>query len=278
MYKTDIQDLIKERHSTRAYSDQAISDDTWEELLTYAKTFDNQYYRFDMIRYELEEGRKLATYGFIKNAKNFIAGIGLKTISHDNEIAIQFGYDFEHIILKATDLGLSTCWMAMSYNVEQINKALQVTSSEQVVMLSPLGFSAKETVFQRFTRKAIKADQRKPFNELFYRNDFDHPITDQEVGHYELPLQLLRLGPSAGNAQPWRVILTKGQLDFYVRPKKMYKDRKDQRIDLSYNDMGIAKYHFELGAEIQNIEGSFMVDDDLINLEGYSYSYVLDKH
>ena len=67
------------------------------------------------IRRYYDDGSRLGTYGMIKNAKTFIVAIAKKSLGEDLMRAVDFGYDFEKIVLKATDLGLDT--RITSYNV-----------------------------------------------------------------------------------------------------------------------------------------------------------------
>ena len=51
----------------------------------------------------------MAHYGKFENVKNYIAIVGNK---NDQEKA---GYYGEKIVLKCPELGLNTCWVAMTY-------------------------------------------------------------------------------------------------------------------------------------------------------------------
>jgi len=53
--------------------------------------------------------------------------------------------------------------------------------------------SVRETMM----RKAIKADERLPFEELFFRGTFDTPLTMDRAGKLAIPLEMVRLAPSA---------------------------------------------------------------------------------
>ncbi len=66
---------------------------------------------------------------------------------------------------------------------------------------------------------------------------------------YADPLEILRLGPSASNRQPWRVVKESGMdiFHFYLGRSRGY-DRLIKAVDLQRIDMGIAMSHFELTA------------------------------
>lgn len=258
MYETAIEDLITKRYSTRKYNDLVIDEAVRQKLSAFAKERDGSDYRFEVVDYSMVTDKKITTYGLIKNAKSFIVGIGNKSLSTDTLKAIDFGYDFEEIILKATDLGLKTCWMGMSYSEDKLKEILGVTQEERIVMASPIGYSSDRfSMKEKLTRKMIKADQRLPFEEIFYEGDFGKPLVSIKEDGYQKALEMVRLAPSAGNAQPWRIIKKDGRLDFYGVGKKLYDTMKDKRIDFTHNDMGIAKLHFQLIADQYGIEGEW---------------------
>lgn len=274
-YINDIENLIKKRRSTRKYNDKNVEKNLKEELLTYAKSFECEQYRFAIVDYTMVEGEKLTTYGLIKNAKTLLIAIGSNTLSTDLQGAINFGYDFEHIILKATDLGLDTCWLGMSYNNKKLSNITSIKDNENIIMASPIGYGDKMGSVERLTRFVIKADKRIEADKLFFDKEFDNPIKNYLNNDYKKVLEMVRLAPSAGNAQPWRIVQTESGYDFYVVPKKYYENLKNKRIDFSYNDMGIAKMHFELGANKYNLKGKWITKDNSpISGKRYAFSWV----
>jgi hypothetical protein len=70
-------------------------------------------------------------------------------------------------------------------------------------------------------RAVISADKRKAWNDLFF--DADHtPLTEMLAGAYAVPLEMVRLGPSASNKQPWRIIRDRDRFDFFLSHTKGY--------------------------------------------------------
>jgi nitroreductase len=67
---------------------------------------------------------------------------------------------------------------------------------------------------------------------------------------------MLRLAPSAINIQPWRVVKTDEGYDFYAVKSKL-SDKDGKKIDITYNDIGIAKYHFESTLKEDEILGKW---------------------
>lgn len=273
MYQQDIEQLIKERISVRNYADQQASSKQVEDLMAFAKSLETPHYRFEMVDFEVGSKERLATYGFIKNAKKYLVGIGSGAMATEKNLAIQFGYDFEKIVLKATDLGLATCWIGASYKEKEILTLVEGKEGERVLMLTPIGLKASKHLGERIIRGAIKADKRKDFGDLFFKNALDQPLKKDPSNPYHELLDLVRLAPSAGNVQPWRVVEHEIGYDFYARGAKMYENMKDKRISLTHNDMGIAKLHFELGARRHGMTGSWVIKDQLGKEEKGDYCY-----
>lgn len=69
--------------------------------------------------------------------------------------------------------------------------------------LAPL--AAKRSLTEILMRSTMKSTSRKEWKELFYQADFHTPLTQELADAYAQPLEMVRLAPSAKNAQPWRV-------------------------------------------------------------------------
>lgn len=277
MYKNDIEDLITRRMSTRTYSDKMVNEEDREALLEFTRPLECDLYRFAIVDYAMSEGKKLNTYGLIRNAKTLLVAIGRRSLARDNKAAVDFGYDFEKIILKATDLGIDTCWMGMSYKEDALRELAGVGNDERIVMASPIGYSKGDNILDKLTRYSIKAHKRLSFESIFSHGKIGVPLTELKDERYRICLEMLRRSPSAGNAQPWRVVQTEGGFDFYSKAKKIYDNLKDKRIDFTYNDMGIAKCHFELTALKYNLKGSWYKKEDVLESEfKYVYSYKIE--
>lgn len=277
MYKNDIETLISKRLSTRTYSDRLVDQKDKEALLTFTKPLECDLYRFAIVEYAMSEGKRLNTYGLIRNAKTLLVGIGRQSLATNNKGAVDFGYDFEQIILKATDLGIDTCWMGMSYKEEALRNLAGVGQDERIVMATPIGYSKGDKILDKLTRYSIKAHKRLRFEAVFSDGKIGEPLLTLSDERYRICLEMLRRSPSAGNAQPWRVVQTSDGFDFYAKPKKLYENLKDKRIDFTYNDMGIAKCHFQLTAQKYGLKGQWYKKVDIEESEyKYVYSYKIE--
>lgn len=120
-------------------------------------------------------------------------------------------------------------------------------------------------------RKAIKADERLPFEELFFDGSFDVPLTKDIAGRLAEPLEMVRLAPSAVNKQPWRVVVADNTAHFYLKRSKGFGH--DGKLDMQMIDMGIALFHFAITAMENNLSTSFVQDDPQLAL-GSEVEYV----
>ena len=260
-FNKSVVDLIKIRRSVRTYDTTKKIErekiDLLKDVLEERKT-DN--YRFELVEFhELKDKKeKLGTYGFIKGAFYFLIGIIREGSTDRKSLSLAFGQDFEKIILKATDLELGTCWMVSTYNKNQLMKKISLDENEHIVIVSPLGYSTNKRLVEKFMRWVPKSNKRKPWRDLFFINNLETPLTEQKAKEYKVPLEMLRLAPSAANTQPWRVVKIKKNFDLYI-----VRDSRGDRhkIDCNINDAGIAMSHFELTANELGLKGRWEKDE-----------------
>jgi len=125
--------------------------------------------------------------------------------------------------------------------------------------VSPLGYPAKKmSLRESLMRKGIKADERVSFESIVYRNDFAQSMTSKIAGKLFLPLEMVRLAPSAVNKQPWRMVVTNDAVHFYLQ---RFKNFTGGKLDMQKIDIGIALCHFELMANELGICTKFVIAD-----------------
>ena len=66
------------------------------------------------------------------------------------------------------------------------------------------------------------SDGRLAWERLFFDQAFGTPLTREAAGEYATPLEMVRLGPSASNKQPWRIVREGGAWHFYVQRNRYY--------------------------------------------------------
>jgi hypothetical protein len=274
-FSKSVIDLIQERTSWRTYFPELL-DSKFKNMLTrllksneIRSPFDSgsEKCRFELIsvpEFDPEEQKQLGTHGMISGAQEFIVGASTKS-EHYKE---NFGYLLEMIILKATDLGLGTCWLGGTFNRTIFSTKINCQDGEVVPAITPIGYPAKRRTREKIIRRVVRAKSRKPWSDIFFMKNFQSPLTEQDLGEFKTVLEMVRLGPSAGNKQPWRIIKDDDFFHLYVKyPEgKMAVYRPFVRLD-----MGIATCHFDLVTKELDIKGEWRFDEPAIESQGLKY-------
>lgn len=256
-FQKSIIELIKTRTSSRSYDERELDAASLQELKGYIEEINQQKQikaRFQLVQNnstDAGKSKKLGTYGFISGAHSFLVGIADK----DEKDTVTFGYLFEKIVLCTTDLGIQTCWLGGTFKKGDFEQNVSLSGNEIIPIVSPIGYKKeKPRAFESAMRAVIGADKRKPWSELFYETDGSVPLTENSAAQYAVPLEMVRLGPSASNKQPWRVVRGENAFHFFLCRTKGYGVAG---FDIQKNDCGIAKCHFELSANELGLKGSW---------------------
>ena len=255
-----IPDLILHRRSVRTFREAPLAPETAMRLLSYAVRAGNPYgipVGFRLLDAK-EHGLSSAV---IVGERTWIAG-KVRRVPHAEEA---FGYTFENVLLQALSMGAGSCWMAGTMNRSAFEKAMDLGADEVMPCVSPLGEPAeKMSLREAMMRRAIRADDRLPFGELFFDGDFGRPRTADAARPLDRILELVRRAPSAVNRQPWRAVVGDGRVHFFERRSKGYTDGTGW--DLQKVDLGIALSHFAAGLKAEGIEGRLDLNDPGLSL------------
>ncbi len=260
-FSRSIIEIIKERSSRRSYTPQPVEAEKLQALgdffLALKGPFgaEARFLILDTTGWGEGKINALGTYGTIQGARLFLAGI-IRRGEHDME---DFGHQFEKIILRATDLGLGTCWIGGIFNRTRFADKAGIREDEVLPAVSPLGYATqKRSVADSIVRWSAGSRNRRPWCQLFFHGSFEVTLLPGEAERYADPLEMLRLGPSASNRQPWRVVKESGRdiFHFYLRRSRGY-DRLIKAVDLQRIDIGIAMSHFELTARELGLGGQW---------------------
>ena len=195
---------------------------------------------------------KLGTYGIIKGARSYLVG----RVRKGPQAMVDYGFAFEWAILQATALGLGTCWLGGTLKRSAFGRAVGAGEDELIPAVSPVGRpKTKRRVLDRVMRWGAGSARRKDPAALFFAGDFDTPADLAALGDRDRVLQMVRLGPSASNKQPWRVVIgPDGQrFDLFIQRNAGYGLLGD--VDLQRIDAGIAACHFQLAARALQLPG-----------------------
>ena len=269
-------DVIKKRISCRTYKNCPLQDSDRQKLkdfllATVGGPFGNKM-RFqivDLAAKEQDEIKTLGAYGFIKGAKVFIVG----AVAKGDWAMEDYGYGLERIVLEATSLGLGTCWLGGTFNRSASASRIGKRDDEVVPAITPVGYPEdRKSIMDRAVRFIAKSHSRKAWEELFFHGDDRSPLQRNVAGPYAPALECVRIGPSASNRQPWRIVKDKGEkfFHFYIRRTpgygKIFPD-----VSLQDIDMGIAMCHFEVAAQEIGRKGGWQRMPDAPPQRGLEY-------
>lgn len=200
--------LMKERHSVRQYSDKKIDGDVKTKLDTYVASINEESGLSMQIFYNEPNcfNSMLAHYGKFSNVKNYIAIVGKK---EEQEKA---GYYGEKLVLKCEELGLNTCWVALTHG--KVN--VQTKPQQKLLILIALGYGTNTGV----------AHKSKPIKELCKEDAYPE--------WFMKGMEAVSLAPTAMNQQKFMFEIKNGQV--YAKALRGF---------YSKIDLGIVKYHFE---------------------------------
>ena len=201
-------DLMKERHSVRQYSDKKIEGDVKSKLNKYVASINEESGLSMQIFYNEPNcfNSMLTHYGKFSNVKNYIAIVGKK---EEQEKA---GYYGEKLVLKCQELGLNTCWVALTHG--KVN--VQTKPQQKLLILIALGYGTNTGV----------AHKSKPIKELCKEDAYPE--------WFMKGMEAVSLAPTAMNQQKFLFEMKNGQV--YAKALMGF---------YSKIDLGIVKYHFE---------------------------------
>ena len=217
-----ILEAIDARHSVRAYLDQPIEKNIRWQLDDFVKKCNQESGLNILIRYDDPDGfdSRLAHYGHFRNVKNYIVLSGKKRADFE----YLCGYFGERIVLFAQQLGLNTCWAALTFNKKTVKKLLP--SGETLCMVISLGYGEDQGVVRK--SKTVQ--------------DVTESVPD--LPWFQEGIVAALKAPTAVNQQKFQFALKNGEPIVRVKGLGAYT-----KVDL-----GIVAYHFEAasGRKVQH--------------------------
>ena len=183
------------------------------------------------------------SYGLFVGVQNYIAMIGSKELPERMEKVGRFG---EKIILEATAMGLSSCWVGTSYDKKAATTLCRANDTLDCVIA--IGYSDKKHSLKERMMEYGMHRQNKAKKTL---TEAENPVPEW----FKQGMDAVYLAPTARNLRPF-----------------IFK-YKDEQVTASITnptetamiDLGIAKFHFELGARVGSWDygngGHYYFDD-----------------
>lgn len=160
----------------------------------------------------------MAHYGKFSGVENYIALIGKK----GPDLEEKCGYYGEKLAVYAQTLGLNSCWVAMSYS--KIKGAYDIAAGEKLLMVISLGYGSTQGV-QHKSKSAEQVSNISADSPEWFRKGVEYGL----------------LAPTAMNQQK-----------FYLTQNGDRVSAKAGTGFYTKTDLGIVKYHFEVGAGTEN--------------------------
>lgn len=222
----DIFEAIQQRHSVRAYDGIPLSGEEIDALVEVIARV-NHVGDLDCQILEDPQGSVvsgLANYGRFEGVRNYIAMIGPKGPALDEKV----GYFGEKIVLAAQMMGVQSCWVGL-YSRSGLHARLQPGHSCRCIIAVGHGQDGGSPHRVKDLEELCTVGGRRP------EHLYDLPRW------FTAGLEAAQLAPTALNQQKFTFDLLGGPLSEVVRART--KVAPYAKVDL-----GIAKYHFEVGA------------------------------
>ncbi len=211
----NIREAIKARHSVRQFKDMPIGEAEADKIRDIIDECNKESgLNIQLVRNDPDcFNTFLAHYGKFKNANNYIAIVGNKSVSNLDERA---GYYGQRIVLEAQILGLNTCWVAGTYGKGKCRA--DIASGEKIVCVIAIGYGENEGVERKSKPMEKLCSVKKEDMPVWFRNGMIAAV----------------LAPTALNQQR-----------FYIELDGENAIITAQRFPMAKIDMGIVRYNFE---------------------------------
>ena len=223
-----LQEAITARHSVRKYIDKEIPADIvtalQDKIAEYNKVGN---LKIQLVLNETRAFTGMLSYGSFSGVRNYFVMVGKKGADLDERV----GYYGEQLVLLAQTLGLNTCWVGLSYR--KVPEAYNVGKDEKLACMIALGYGETQGVSHKI--KTIEQVSN---------------ASDLTPAWFKRGVEAALLAPTAVNQQKFSFeYVGMSNNRHLVRAKKGFS-----MIGYTQMDLGIAKYHFEIGAGKNNFD------------------------
>ena len=251
----NIIEIIRKRKSCRTFNQVLVNPAEKRDLENFIsenkKPLGNENINLRIIEKNTENKKMKLNYGMIQGHNTYILGKSKSTL----DSRVNYGYLMEKVVLKATGMNISTCWIG-SFDNTFFNE-VSIENGFEIPSIVIIGYSEdRQTYLDKFVRFNINASKRQGWEKLFFNYKLKTPITPEPINKYTDSLEMVRLGPSSGNTQPCRIFFDDITNEFHFFKKPI--NRRYEEKGLHDIDMGIALSHFELTSFYNGLSGSWI--------------------
>ena len=229
-----LEEAIEARHSVRAYKEQPLAENVVKVLEEKIAVLNREgKLHIQLIQNEPKAFLgTMAKYGKFRNVgnyivMNYIVMAGQKADDLDERV----GYYGEQLVLLAQTLGLNTCWVGLSYS--KVSGTYELGEDEKIACYIAIGYGESQGVSHKI-KTVEQVSNISDITPLWFKKGIEAAL----------------LAPTAVNQQKFSFeYIGMRNNRHQVRAKKGFS-----MIGYTKMDLGIAKYHFEIGAGEVNFE------------------------
>ena len=222
-----LQEAIEARHSVRAYKEQPLKEEVvkvLEEQIAVLNRDGNLHIQLIQNEPKAFHGT-MAKYGKFRNVSSYIVMAGKKSEDLDERV----GYYGEHLVLLAQTLGLNTCWVGLSYS--KVPGTYVLADGEKIACYIAIGYGETQGVGHKI--KTVEQVSN---------------ASDITPSWFKKGVEAALLAPTAVNQQKFSFEYA----GMSNNRHKVHAKKGFSMIGYTQMDLGIAKYHFEIGAGKDN--------------------------
>ncbi len=226
----NLQEAIKARHSVRSYKDQPLLEEVVLELENHIQEL-NRLGRLhiQLVRNEPKAFQgKLAKYGKFRNVSNYLVMAGQKSDDLDERI----GYYGEQLVLLAQMLGLNTCWVGLTFS--KVPGTYVLDEGEVIKAYIAIGYGDTQGVSHKI-KTVEKVSNSSDTTPAWFRKGVEAAL----------------LAPTAVNQQKFSFEYIPAANG---KPAGVLAQKSFSLVGFTQIDLGIAKYHFKVGAGDANFK------------------------
>jgi len=209
-----ISEALEQRHSVRQFTEKSIDAGTAAKLNAEIEAVNKESgLRVQLFCNEPEAfGANKPSYGQFSGCRNYLALVGKK--GREEEI----GYYGQRLVLFAQQLGLNTCWVALTYKKGKVHP--QIGGGEKLYLMIALGYGKTQGSSHKLKEAGAVSD-----------------LAADSPDWYKNGIKTALLAPTAMNQQKFNFsrdgnkVSARAGMGFYTKI-----------------DLGIVKYNFEIGA------------------------------